>query len=74
MIVGQPTRQHATLTFAAVWGEILQLFSKDTIAVYFWPLSTAEGDPRGADSQLLSHSHESPFMLSYVDSLFLFFF
>lgn len=71
VIVGQPTRRRATFGISRYMGEILRHFSKDTSAVYFWPLSTAEGDPRGANSQLLSHSHESLFMLQYVHSFFL---
>lgn len=70
MIVGQPTRRRATFGISRYMGEILRRFSKDTSAVYFWPLSTAEGDPRGANSQLLSHSHESLFMLQYVKFFF----
>lgn len=70
VIVGQPTRRRATFGISRYMGEILRHFSKDTSAVYFWPLSTAEGDPRGANSQLLSHSHESLLMLQYVHSFF----
>lgn len=46
-VVSQGTRQCAVFAVSCDMGEILQHFSKDMSAVYFWPLSTAQGDPRG---------------------------